>query len=82
MLLLYYQELDLWVEDIDRQDGIISSNTKGMPSAGFDTSKTSRVQKTRVCNETCDPHWDMELIYPLQISSIEDVLEGKNAVFF
>ena len=80
------QELDLWVEGIDRQDGVVmttpnpgqSSNSSNI---GLDTTsgamRSSRVQRTKVCHETCDPHWDMELIFPLQTSSLEDILEGK-----
>lgn len=37
----------------------------------------SRIQHTQVCSSTCDPRWDAELIFPLQITAVEDVLAGE-----
>ena len=42
-----------------------------------DPLKDPRVQRTAVCPETCDPHWDAEMIFPLLVDGIKDILSGR-----
>jgi hypothetical protein len=40
-------------------------------------TQRSRVQRTKVCYTTCEPKWDAELIFPLSITDIQDVMDGE-----
>jgi hypothetical protein len=63
------QEANMWVDDI------IAKEAEEAKAAGEEQPR-SRVQMTSVCHETCDPRWDVDLVYPLHITSLEDILEG------
>jgi uncharacterized Ntn-hydrolase superfamily protein len=40
--------------------------------------RASRIQRTKVCPSTCDPRWDAELLFPLHLMTLDDVLSGQD----
>ncbi|CAN0068185.1 unnamed protein product, partial [Phaeothamnion confervicola] len=48
---------------------------KGETADPIDTG--GRVQRTAICRGTADPIWDEELVFPLVVDTVDDVMEGQ-----